>query len=127
MKTLIAILSIAITLNVNANEKTDTPETEKNANHNAIPPRVSPDDPEVKLTIEEHIRILNAKKADHITKGYKTDGQPSIETRTREKILKEKFDSNPRQTIPLKECIKPNGVIDNEVNECMNGRIKKNW
>jgi len=51
----------------------------------------------------------------------------SIEKKTRERIYREKFDENPRQTILFKDCIKPNEVIDNEVNECMNGRMKKTW
>ncbi|EIK44688.1 hypothetical protein O59_002411 [Cellvibrio sp. BR] len=98
-------------------------------NPDAIPPVISPDDPELQLTAQEQLRLLNAKKADHITKHLKVKGQPaqSIHSRQLERIQKEKFDANPRQTIPLKECIKPNGVIDNDVNDCMNGRIKKTW
>lgn len=102
---------------------------QQKVNHSAIPPVISPDDPDMQKTTQDHIRILNAKKADHVTKGVRFGGKqvPRQEQKTRERIYQEKFDKNPRQTIPLKECIKPNGVIDNEVNECMNGRIKKTW
>lgn len=33
----------------------------------------------------------------------------------------------PLQTKPLKECIKPNNFIDEEVNLCMNHKLKKYW
>lgn len=90
---------------------------------------ISPDDPDMQKTVQDHIRILNAKKADYVTKDMRFGGKsaPRQEQKIRERIYQEKFDKNPRQTIPLKECIKPDGVIDNEVNECMNGRIKKTW
>ncbi|WP_331345244.1 hypothetical protein [Cellvibrio sp. UBA7661] len=99
-------------------------------NNDAIPPIISPDDPDMSLSANDHIRILNAKKADHITSGMQIGGKPMVsnsEQRTRERIHCQKIDANPRQTIPLKECIKSNGVIDNDVNECMNGRKKKTW
>lgn len=99
-------------------------------NPDAIPPVISPDDPDMNLSANERIRLLNAKKADHVTRGIQVGGkrmENNIQQRTRERIHREKIDANPRQTIPLKECIKPNGVIDNDVNECMNGRKKKNW
>lgn len=104
-------------------------EEKPKVNPYAIPPVISRDDPELQLTAEEQLRLLNAKKADHITKHIKVNGQPvqSVHSRQLERIQKEKFDKNPRQTIPLKECIKPNGVIDNDVNDCMNGRKKKTW
>ena len=104
-------------------------EKQQKVNHSAIPPVISPDDPDMQKTTQDHIRILNAKKADHITKDMRLNGKPITrqEQKTKERIYREKFDKNPRQTIPLKDCIKPNGVIDNEVNECMNGRIKKTW
>ena len=106
-----------------------TEEEKPKVNPDAIPPVISPEDPELQLTAEEQLRLLNAKKVDHITKHLKVNGQPvqTVHSRQLERIQKEKFDANPRQTIPLKECIKPNGVIDNDVNDCMNGRKKKNW
>lgn len=121
--------AILLALSVQANEPPPSPETEAPANQSAIPPQISPDDPELKFTIREQTQLLNAKKADYIIKDVRVGGQkiPSVEKKAKERILREKFDSNPRQTIPLKECIKPNGVIDNEVNECMNGRIKNTW
>ena len=109
-----------------AEEETEKPKV----NHDAIPPVISPDNPDMSLSAKEHIRILNAKKADHVTRGMLIGGKPmanNSEQRTRERIHREKIDANPRQTIPLKDCIKPNGVIDNDVNECMNGRMKKTW
>lgn len=109
-----------------AEEKAEKPKV----NHDAIPPVISPDDPDMSLSVNEHIRILNAKKADHVTRGMKFGGKPvpsNSEKKERERIHREKIDANPRQTIPLKNCIKPNGVIDNDVNECMNGRMKKTW
>lgn len=105
-------------------------EKQPKVNHDAIPPVISPDDPDMQKTVQDHLRIQNAKKADRITKNIRVGGKPipsNKEQLTRERIYREKFDKNPRQTIPLKDCIKPNGVIDNEVNECMNGRIKKSW
>lgn len=104
-------------------------EEKPKVNPDAIPPVISPDDPELQLTAEEQLRLLNAKKADHITRHLKVNGQPvqSLHGRQVERIQKEKFDANPRQTIPLKNCIKLNGVIDNDVNECMSGRKKKTW
>lgn len=105
-------------------------EQKPKTNPDAIPPVISPDDPDMKLSAGEHIKVLNAKKADHVTRGIRIGGKPmanNTEQRTRERIHRAKIDANPRQTIPLKECIKPNGIIDNDVNECMNGRIKKTW
>ncbi len=105
-------------------------EEKSKVNHDAIPPVISPDDPDMKLSAEEHIRLLNARKADHVTSGMQVGGKPmanNTQQRTRERIHREKIDANPRQTIPLKQCIKPNGVIDNDVNECMNGIMKKTW
>lgn len=105
-------------------------EKQQKVNHSAIPPVISPDDPDMQKTTQDHIRILNAKKADRVTKHISTVERPipsNSEQRLKERIYREKFDKNPRQTIPLKECIKPNGVIDNDVNECMNGRTKKTW
>lgn len=118
----IAILIIAACSYADEEQKPKT-------NPDAIPPVISPDDPELQLTTQEQLRLLNAKKADHITKHMKVNDQPiqSVHSRQLEQIQKAKFDANPRQTIPLKECIKPNGVIDNDVNDCMNGHKKKNW
>lgn len=118
-------LVIAIALASTCIAEEEKPKT----NPDVIPPVISPDDPELQLTAQEQLRLLNAKKADHITKNMKVNGQPvqSVHSRQLERIQKEKFDKNPRQTIPLKECIKPNGVIDNDVNDCMNGRKKKTW
>ena len=116
-------LVIAIVLASASIAEEEKPKT----NPDAIPSVISPDDPELQLTAEKQVRLLNAKKADHITRHLKVNGQPvqSVHSRHLERIQKEKFDANPRQTIPLKECIKPNGVIDNDVDECMNGRMKK--
>lgn len=103
-------------------------ENQQKVNHSAIPPVISPDDPDMQTTAQDQIRILNAKKADHVTKHISTTERPipsNSEQRLKERIHREKFDKNPRQTIPLKECIKPNGVIDNDVNECMNRGLKK--
>ena len=122
---IIALVALSlITIQTLANE-----EKQQKVNHSAIPPVISPDDPDMQKTTQDHIRILNAKKSDHITQGMHANGQPLTkqEQKTRERIHREKIDKNPRQTIPLKQCIKPNGVIDNDVNECMNGRLKKTW
>jgi hypothetical protein len=107
-------------------------EEKPKVNHDAIPPVISPDDPELQLTAEEQRRLARAKSVDGITSKLnvlKVNGKspPSSHDQVLERIQKEKFDANPRQTIPLKECIKPNGVIDNDVNDCMNGRKKKSW
>lgn len=44
-------------------------EQKPKTNPDAIPPVISPDDPDVKLSVSDHIKILNAKKADHVTRG----------------------------------------------------------
>lgn len=122
---MMAIIALSLFINkLHADEQ-----KQKAVNHSAIPPVISPNDPDMQKTTQDYIRILNAKKVDHVTKGVRFGGKqvPRQEQETQERIYQEKFDKNPRQTIPLKECIKPNGVIDNEVNECMNGRIKKTW
>jgi hypothetical protein len=123
------VLALVLLSIIAAQSKADE-EEQQQINHSAIPPVISPDDPDMQKTAQDHIRILNAKKADIVIKRISTTERqiPSnSEQRLKERIYREKFDRNPRQTIPLKECIKPNGVIDNDVNECMNGRIKKTW
>ena len=77
-------------------------------NPDAIPPVISPDDLDMKPSAKESIRLLNAKKADHVTRGVQVGGKPitnNIERRRRERIHREKIDANPRQTIPLKQCM----------------------
>ena len=124
IKIIALVMLSLITIQTLANE-----EKQQKVNHSATPPVISPDDPDMQKTTQDHIRILNAKKSDHITRGMRVNGQPLTkhEQKTKERIHREKIDKNPRQTIPLKQCIKPNGVIDNDVNECMNGRMKKTW
>lgn len=116
---------LAVSLVCSAEEETE----KQSLNLEAIPPVISPDDPELSLSPEEQLRLLNAKKADYIVKDVKLGNKkmPSIYESRLQDIQRKKFDQNPRQTISVQECIKPDGVIDNEVNECMNGRIKKNW
>lgn len=128
MKPQISIICLAIFISFSIQAGGDDKSSQK-VNHSAIPPVISPDDPDMQKTVQDHITILNAKKVDHVTKDIRIGGKPmpNQEQKVKERIYREKFDKNPRQTIPLKECIKPNGVIDNEVNECMNGRVKKTW
>jgi|SRR5690606_24718741 len=98
-------------------------------NKNAIPPVITVKDAKLELTAEEQLILLNRRKADYILKDMRISGKsvPSQYDKKLEDLRRKKFDENPRQTIPIKECIKPNNVIDNEVYECMNGRRSKTW
>jgi hypothetical protein len=115
---------IALALIASAEE-----ETKIKVNQNAIPPTITPEDAKLNLTKQEHLILLNSKKSDFILKNVKVGGKllPSQYEKRVEKLQREQFDADPRQTIPLKDCIKPNSVIDNDVQECMNGRMIKNW
>ncbi|ARU29069.1 hypothetical protein [Cellvibrio sp. PSBB006] len=98
-------------------------------NPDAIPPVITLEDTDLDLTAEQQIILLNRKKADWLLKDIKIGGKqiPSSYDKKIEQLQREKFDASPRQTIPLKDCIKPNNVIDNDVQECLNGRIEKSW
>lgn len=70
--------------------------------------------------ISESISEINKKKAEFITeeilkaKGLKPKENKGI---NREIDIKK----------PLKECVKPNNVIDDEVKKCMEGTLEKYW
>lgn len=119
-----ALLCFTATCNSQA-EKSEKAKT----NPGAIPPVITPEDTDLDLTAEKQIMLLSRKKADWILKDMKVGGKPipSSYDKKIEQLQREKFDASPRQTIPLKDCIKPNNVIDNDVQECMNGRSKKAW
>lgn len=105
-------------------------ESEKaKTNPDAIPPVITLEDTDLDLTAEQQVMLLNRKKAGWLLKDIKIGGKPmpSSYDKKIEQMQREKFDASPRQTIPLKDCIKPNKVIDNDVQECMNGRLLKNW
>ena len=124
-KTIIAgILFLTATCNSQAEES-----EKAKTNPDAIPPVITPEDTDLDLTAEQQIMLLNRKKADWLLKDMKVGGKPipSSYDKKIEQLQREKFDASPRQTIPLKDCIKPNNVIDNDVQECMNGRLKKAW
>ncbi len=124
-KTIIAgILFLTATCNSQAEES-----EKAKTNPGAIPPVITPEDTDLDLKAEQQIMLLNRRKADWLLKDMKVGGKPipSSYDKKIEQLQREKFDASPRQTIPLKDCIKPNNVIDNDVQECMNGRIKKSW
>lgn len=95
----------------------------------AIPPVITPEDAMLDLTTQEQLILLNSKKADWVLKDVKVGKKPipSSYDKKLKQLQQERFDAKPRQTIPLKDCIKPNNVIDNDVEECMNGLMKKTW
>ena len=122
------IIAGVLCLTVACNNQAEESEKAK-TNPNAIPPVITPEDTSLDLTAEQQIMLLNRKKTDWLLKDMKIGGKPmpSSYDKKIEQLQREKFDENPRQTIPLKNCIKPNNVIDNDVQECMNGRSKKTW
>lgn len=63
-------LVIAIALASTCIAEEEKPKT----NPDAIPPVITLDDPELQLTAQERLQLLNAKKADHITSHLKVKG-----------------------------------------------------
>ena len=69
--------------------------------------------------VSDSIRELNKKKAEAISS----------------EIIKERKKTNKNKGInkeidikkPLKECIKENNKVDEEVKKCMEGRLEKTW
>lgn len=95
-------------------------------NEDAIPEVISPEDRKVSVNA---ITYTHLKKADYILKDVKIGGQkvPSVYEQHIERKQKEKFDQNPKQSRSVKECIKLDGILDNEVQACVQGFIEPYW
>lgn len=100
--------------------------TGESVNKDAIPGYLTPENTKVKLKPSE---ALNLKKADFILKDVKIGGEPvpSVYDREIAKRRKAQFDADPKQNRPLKDCIKPNSKIDQEVQDCVAGLIYPYW
>lgn len=100
---------------------------ERKPDYDALPDTITTEDTRVDLDV---IQDLNLRKADWMLNRLKESGKP-IPSSLRERVIElrrqKRFDKNPEQTRPLDECIKDKNVIDDEVNDCMNGLIEPTW
>lgn len=118
----IGFLLLAVSLHCSAEEGAE----DKKLNLEAIPGTISTEDREIEVSPGE-AAIL--KTAEHIIKDVKLGDQKakSPYVTSIERKQRKKFDKNPKQSRPVKECIKPDGVLDNEVQACVQGFIEPYW
>lgn len=95
-------------------------------NEDAIPEVITPKDRKVSVKPTTYVGL---KRADYILKDATIGGKkvPSMYDQHIERKQKEKFDQNPKQSRSVKECIKPDGTLDNEVQACVQGFIEPYW
>lgn len=95
-------------------------------NEDAIPEVITPKDRKVSVSPTTYVSL---KRADYILKDVRIGGQkiPSAYEQHIDRKQKEKFDQNPKQSRSVKECIKPDGTLDNEVQACIQGFIEPYW
>lgn len=95
-------------------------------NEDAIPEVITPKDRKVSVKPTTYVGL---KRADYVLKDATIGGKkiPSMYDQHVERKQKEKFDQNPKQSRSVKECIKPDGTLDNEVQSCVQGFIEPHW
>jgi len=95
-------------------------------NEDAIPQVITPKDRKVSINPATYVSL---KRADYILKDVKIGGQkiPSPYEQHIARKQKEKFDENPKQSRSVKECIKPDGTLDNKVQACIQGFTEPYW
>jgi len=71
----------------------------------------------------------NLRKADWMIDRLRQSGRELQSPRERviENRRRERLRQHPKQNRPLSDCIKDGNVIDQEVNDCVNGLIEPTW
>lgn len=95
-------------------------------NRDAIPRHITTEDTRVRLSPTEQLIL---RQADFIVKDLRVGGRPvpsPLQTQI-EHRRKQQLRANPKQNRPLSECIKPNNVIDQDVQDCVSGFINPHW
>lgn len=95
-------------------------------NRDAIPEHITTEDTRVRLSPAEQLIL---RQADFIVKDIRIGGRPvpsplqsHIEHRRMQQLK-----ANPKQNRPLSDCIKPENVIDQDVQDCINGLRNPHW